>query len=199
MPDSEDTPRPRPRPRPSAPAAPVTLTKTPAPDVPQARRPRRFLRVWPVTLSLLAIVLLALNIWFFTIRSSNEDVESARSAAVSSAQSRLPKMLSYSYKTIATFARDAPTNATGKFRTSFAELVKSVIVPAATSNQIQTTASVKAIGVVRAQEDAVVLLALLDQSTTTKTKTAAQLDGSRVQVTMRHTGGQWLVADISPT
>ncbi len=196
-PTLELTKSPPARPKPVAKPGPADTDTTSPSDTPKRRLTTG--RAWIAVLSVLALGLLALDIWFFTIRSDNDDLASARTAAVANAKVRIPKMLSYSYKDISTFSTEAAKNATGQFRTSFNDLVKSVIVPAAKTSKIDTTATVKAIGIVRAQQDSVVLLAFIDQSTTTKTTTSARIDGSRVRVTMRHTGGTWLVADISPT
>ena len=69
--------------------------------------------------------------------------------------------------------------------------------PTATQRRIVTEAVVNAAGVVSVDSDAeVVVLVFLTQSTTTKNTEEPAVSGSRVEVTMRRTDSEWLIADL---
>jgi Mce-associated membrane protein len=121
----------------------------------------------------------------------------ARADALSSASSRLPQLLTYSY---GTFARDgsiALAQTTGSFHDSFASLLRTSVAPAAATKKITTSAKVTAAGVVRERGGEVTVLAFLTQ-TTTAPGSAPQVTTSRVDVTMKQIGRGWLIAGVQP-
>ena len=213
----EPTGRPRPRPRPyptprgeqSEPAPAVDVADVPdSADVADAepsavaaeasaRRP-----VPGVALLIAAAVVVAAfvaaNVWLYLVRSNDDAVESARTAAVASARERVPAMLSYKYTDITDYVAAAPDNATGRFKTDFTQLITRVIAPAATAQKIVTNAQVKSAGVIDAHADSVVVLVMLDQTTTSKNLKGSRVDGSRVRVVMTRAGGTWLVSSLTP-
>lgn len=141
--------------------------------------------------------LVAVNVWLALTRSDDDAAESARLAAVASARQRIPAMLSYDYRTIDHYLAVGPANTTGRFRTDFTQLVATVIAPAANREHVVTSTAVRAIGVTSAGADRVVLLVLLDQTTSNKTA-AHRHDASRDRVTMVHSGGSWLIGELTP-
>ena len=147
---------------------------------------------------MLVLALVAANIWLYVIRSGNDTIEQARHDASANARKRVPAMLSYTYKSVAAFATDAPKNATGAFKKDFAQLIRTVIAPAAEQQQLTTAATVKSVGVVEAHATRVVVLVLLNQTTSSKSIKTPRLDGSRLRVTMRASGGTWLVSELTP-
>ena len=185
-------PRPRPRPTTAAPAGPPPQTAA------AAGRPRARLLFVAVAAGVLVLALIGLNVWLWTVRADNSDVEQARHDALASARQRVPAMLSYDYRKIDSYARSAPQNATGRFKSDFTSLVKRIIAPAAVQQQITTKATVKQAGIVDASADQVTVLVLLDQTTTSKTSKKGRLDGSRDRVIMRKVDGTWLVAALDP-
>jgi Mce-associated membrane protein len=212
-------PRPRPRPYPhppeDAPAAaepasalepaspPDSAPVEPASSLEpassaQSRRSR--LRVALIVTAALIVVLgfVAANVWLFTIRSANSSVERARVAALAVARTRIPSMLSYSYNDISSYVAHAPANTTGDFRKDFTQLVTSVIEPAAKQQHITTKATVKSVGIIDAHKNSVVVLVMIDQTTTSDSAKGGRIDGSRVRVTMLRAGNTWLVDDMTP-
>lgn len=188
-------PQPRPRPRPFAgDAAPPP----PAPPAPPAQRSRTRIRLVPAIAVLLVLGLLGLNIWLWTVRSDNSDAEQARHDALASARQRVPAMLSYDYRKIDSYARTAPLNTTGRFKTDLTALIARVIAPLAKQKHVITAAEVKQAGVVDASGDQVTVLVLLDQTTTSTKQKKGELDGSRDRVVMRNVGGTWLIAALDP-
>jgi Mce-associated membrane protein len=197
-------PRPRPRPYPTPrddqPDQPTAVAVDPAtPAAPDQTRRRG---VPGVALLIAAAVVVtafvAANVWLYLVRSDNNAAESARDAAVTSARERVPAMLSYKYTDITDYVAAAPENATGQFKKDFTQLITRVIAPAATAQKIVTNAQVKSAGVIEAHADSVIVLVMLDQTTTSKNIKGSRVDGSRVRVVMTRTGSTWLVSSLTP-
>ena len=142
----------------------------------------------------------AANVWLYLVRSNNDATESAREdRAMTSARDRVPAMLSYKYTDITDYVsartrqRDRP--------------VQEGLHPAhhrgssrrrRRAQKIVTNAQVKSAGVIEAHADSVVVLVMLDQTTTSKNTKGARVDGSRVRVVMTRTGSTWLVSSLTP-
>ncbi|MGW5113150.1 hypothetical protein [Nocardia sp. NPDC004123] len=115
-----------------------------------------------------------------------------------SAQSRVPKVLSYDFNTVDSEFSTTTQNLTGKFRDDFGKLGASVIIPAAHRDSIVTKATIVGTAVVAAGRDEVTLLLFLNQETTSTKYQGPRLDGSRARVTMARDAGTWLISDITP-
>ncbi|WP_156094720.1 hypothetical protein [Nocardia lijiangensis] len=122
----------------------------------------------------------------------------AEQAAKDSAESRIPRVLSYDFNTMDTEFASATDNLTGTFRTDFDRLSSSVIVPAAHRDSIITRAKVVGTSVVTADPGEVTLLLFLNQETTSTKYQGPRLDGSRVRVVMTKVADEWLISDITP-
>ena len=107
-------------------------------------------------------------------------------------------MLSYTYSSIADYERTAPGNTTGAFKTQFTRLLTTVIAPTAIQQKQSVAATVKRVGIITANPRHVVLLVLLDQTTTSTTDPNGASNGSRERVTMSKVDGTWLVAALTP-
>ncbi|MFE3002781.1 hypothetical protein ACFXG4_48470 [Nocardia sp. NPDC059246] len=142
--------------------------------------------------ALLTMVLLGNSI------SEHRATAASAQAARDAAQSRLPAVLSYDFNSIDTDFPKVTDNLTGSFRDDFAKLSSSVIIPAAHRDSIVTKAKVVESSVVSATTDKVDLLLFVNQETNSGKYQGPRLDGSRVRVTMTHTGGQWLISEITP-
>lgn len=130
--------------------------------------------------------------------SDHRAVAAAEREARDSAQTRVPKVLSYDFNTVDSEFPTATQNLTGKFRDDFGKLGTSVIIPAAHRDAIVTKATIVGTAVVSAGRDEVTLLLFLNQETTSTKYQGPRLDGSRVRVTMTRDSGTWLISDITP-
>ncbi|MBF6149553.1 hypothetical protein [Nocardia nova] len=130
--------------------------------------------------------------------SDHRAVAAAERQARDSAQTRVPKVLSYDFNTVDSEFPTATQNLTGKFRDDFGKLGTSVIIPAAHRDAIVTKATIVGTAVVSASRDEVTLLLFLNQETTSTKYQGPRLDGSRVRVTMTRDSGTWLISDITP-
>ena len=123
--------------------------------------------------------------------------EAAADEALQSVRTRLPDLLSYRYATLEDDLENALRQTTGDFTDDYEALIDEVVRPTATQRRIVTEAVVNAAGVVSVDSDAeVVVLVFLTQSTTTKNTEEPAVSGSRVEVTMRRTDSEWLIADL---
>lgn len=163
-----------------------------------SRMSRRSATVTLVVLGLLVGAGTAATAVFGRSAADHNAAATAMKAARDSAQSRVPKVLSYDYNTVDSEFPGATQNLTGTFRDDFAKLGSSVIIPAAHRDSIVTKATIVGTSVVSADRDKVVLLVFLNQSTTSTKYQGPRLDGSRVRVTMADAAGTWLISDITP-
>ncbi|PPJ24965.1 hypothetical protein [Nocardia nova] len=125
-------------------------------------------------------------------------IRTAKTEAESAAKTELPAVLSYDFHTVDTDFPKVTDNLSGKFKDDFTHLSTSVIIPAAHKDSITTKAEVVGTSVVDAAADRVSLLMFLNQTTTSTTMPGPRLDGSRVRITMTHSGSRWLISDITP-
>ena len=164
-----------------------------------SRRRTRTLAVvaWCVV-GLLVAGLVAVNV---LLRMSNSDTAStdrAGSAAISAATTRIPVILSYSYKTLDSDIATALSNVTGSFKNDYQSLLQSAVAPVATQKQITTKATVVGTGLVVSHKNSAIVLVFVNQSTTSTASKTPQLDGSRIRVGLTKVHGQWLVSSLSP-
>jgi Mce-associated membrane protein len=126
-------------------------------------------------------------------------VESAGQAALASAKTRVPVMLSYDYTSLEGDLAIARGNAVGRFKREFDTLLREVVTPAASSKKVRTKAVVTAAGVVRKSADRVTVLLFITQTTTSGSGGAVPtVSGSRISVTMTKTSDGWFVSGLDP-
>lgn len=127
----------------------------------------------------------------------HDDVVSRTSAAArAAAAAEMPQILSYDYRSINSDLARASGYTTGEFRQQFSTLSSQIIAPAAIQQQTVTKATVPNSSVVSATADQVVVLLFVDQTTTSKAQRQPQPVASQVRVTMKQSGGRWLVAQF---
>lgn len=149
-------------------------------------------------IGLLVAALVSVNV---LLRMSNSDTTStdrAGQAAISAATTRIPVILSYSYKTLDSDIATALSNVTGSFKNDYQSLLQSAVAPVATQKQITTKATVVGAGLVVAHRNSAIVLVFVNQSTTSTASKTPQLDGSRIRVGLTKVHGLWLVSSLSP-
>ncbi|WP_431950381.1 hypothetical protein [Nocardia lijiangensis] len=188
-------------------AAPTGVESTPVRTILRSPRgwPQRLStlsrRATIATFAVLGILVGALGTATILLERSAADhraTAAAEQAAKNSAESRIPRVLSYDFNTMDREFASATDNLTGTFRADFDRLSSSVIVPAAHRDSIITRAKVVGTSVVTADPGKVTLLLFLDQETTSTKYQGPRLDGSRVRVVMTKVADQWLISDITP-
>jgi Mce-associated membrane protein len=154
-----------------------------------------------VTIAALVIVVAALAVatGVLALRErSAQAVQDARTASVAAARQEVPALLSYSYQKFGSHLARAEADTTGSFRATYHKLMSGQVEPAAMANHVVTQAKVSAASVISAERGSATLLLFLSEQTKTDAKQAAVLNDTAVRVTMRETGGRWLIAGLTP-
>jgi Mce-associated membrane protein len=133
---------------------------------------------------------------FFWMNGNGADT--ARTNAVSAAETDVPELLSYSSATFSSDLAKAEAATTPQFRSTYEKLMTSQIEPSAKAHQVVTSSTVSAAAVVNAQPKSAALLLFLNQQTKTATKAEPVLNSIAVQVEMTNVNGTWLVAGMTP-
>jgi Mce-associated membrane protein len=147
------------------------------------------------------VILVAASVYsvvlFFGGRTAGE-IEEARDAAATSADTAVVDMLSYRFDSVADQLGAAEGSLTPTFRAEFHALTLSTIIPAAVEKQISTSVTVAGTSTVSATTDSVDLLMFLNQNTTSLDQPEPATTGSRVIVTMTSVDGRWLLDGLRP-
>ncbi|MGH8894716.1 MAG: hypothetical protein ACRDWY_15650 [Actinomycetes bacterium] len=187
-------------------AAPTTAVldrpEPPRLSEPPAERPERRLRR-PVRadavllVALVLVIVLAVTAGLLAVRARGEDrAERARAQGLAAAEAHAVTLLSYDHRHLdRDFAR-ARDVLTGPFADDYATTTKKVVRPSALEVKAVVTAEVAASSVVRAGENRTVVLLFVDQTTTSTRLDGPKVDLNRVRLTMRRTGGEWLVSGV---
>jgi Mce-associated membrane protein len=173
--------------------APPPPVDRPEPGHGRPRRPSDLL----VLVALAVVVALAVTAGLLVLRARGEDrVEEARRAAQAAGERHAVTLLSYDHRHLdRDFARAADV-LTGSFADDYAETTEEVVRPTALEVKAVVTAEVVSSSVVRADENRVVLLLFVDQTTTSTRLEGPKVDLNRVRMTLSRTGGQWLVSGV---
>jgi Mce-associated membrane protein len=160
---------------------------------------RRYL-VGAVGLALVVIALAVTDLVLAGRASDRAAVQTAARDAQRAAETRVPAILSYSYKSLAHDLKAAQTNTTGAFHRDYQKLLSTVVEPSARSKKIVNKATVTGTGVVSGDAKHVVVLVFVTQTTTSASGGTPLVSGSRVNVTMTKTKthGAWLVSALNP-
>ncbi|HZU56777.1 MAG TPA: hypothetical protein VFA06_12975 [Actinocrinis sp.] len=131
--------------------------------------------------------------------------DQARAAAVAAAEKAAPVIFSYDYRHLDQDFAKAEALLTGTFRDQYAKTTQTVVKPTALQYQGVVKAVVAkpsdggapAVSVVSASPDQVVILAFIDQSTTSTRVTGTKVDQNRVLLTLTDTPQGWLVSAVN--
>jgi len=124
-------------------------------------------------------------------------VDSARTSALAAAKTYAVELASYDYRHLDQDFGQVLAHSTPTFRQSFTQssnALKSVL----TKYNATSKATVVAAGIVSASTSRVVALLFLNQSVSNSTqKGGPTSDQSRIEITMLHVGGKWLINAVS--
>ena len=153
----------------------------------------------PVVILSVVVVALAVGtgVLFFQWQSAQATV-TARSAAVTAAEQKVPTLLSYSYTSFGSDLAQAEADTTAQFRGTYGNLMTGQIEQAAKQDKVVTQATVSGTSVISARPGSATLLMFLSQQTKTSAKQESVLNDTAVQVVMRQVNGTWLVDDLLP-
>jgi Mce-associated membrane protein len=124
-------------------------------------------------------------------------MESDATAAREIAERAVVPVLSYDYRTLAQGQKEAESYLTPHYRDkAYRPLFKTIAANAPGTRTVVTTKVVES-AVVRAGEDRVEVLVLVDRPTTNSKQTTPITYEDHVTVTMARTGDGWLIDDMS--
>lgn len=177
-------------------------TRTGAGTDTQTRSVRR-----AVVTAVLAVALIAVVAIGAVLTVQYRDVirtDHARTAAMAAAQREAPVIFSYDYRHLDQDFAKAEALLTGSFRDQYAKTTQTVVKPTALQYHgvvkatvaQPTDGSAAAVSVVSASPDQVVILAFVDQATTSTRVSGTQVDQNRVLLTLTHTSQGWLVSGV---
>ncbi|MFS3128216.1 hypothetical protein ACLM5J_07400 [Nocardioides sp. Bht2] len=132
--------------------------------------------------------------WQAEHASRNAD---AGTEALAAAQQRVPLLLSYDAATLGDDLDRAVEMTTGGFRSEFSAMVADTVRPQAEKRGVSTSAEVTGAGIVSASADTVVVLCLIDQTTTGRSGRPARAI-SRVEVELVRVDDTWKIAGLKP-
>lgn len=164
-----------------------------------ASRPSRLHNAWWRRLALGVVLVLAIAAAGYATWGAHraQQLEDARAEALSSAQTRIPALLSYQNSRLDDDLARAIEQTTGSFRDDYSKVLEGVVAPTAKERGISTQAEVTAAGVVSAKVDSVTVLVFLTQTTTARGQRPT-VSGSRVEVLMKPDGADWKIAGLQP-
>jgi Mce-associated membrane protein len=147
---------------------------------------------------LLALALVLGAGWLYWDASTRRAARHAGDDAARTAQDSIVAILSYQPATVQqSLEAAAHDRLTGTFLDDYTQLIKTVVVPEAVGKRITVSAKVPATAVVSADPHRAVLLAYVDQTTTTGSA-APTRSNSAVRVTMDNVDGRWLISGFDP-
>jgi Mce-associated membrane protein len=148
-------------------------------------------------IGVLALLLVASAIWFYSGTASRRATEMARADAVAAARESIVEMLSYQPATADKKLSAARDRLTGQFLDDYNQLIQTVVIPGAKQKKITAAAEVSAAAAVSGGTDRAVVLAYVDQSLAVGSAAPTRTNSS-VRVTMEKVDGRWLIAGFDP-
>ena len=146
--------------------------------------------------AVVAVVLVVLAAFSWT-RPDPKAIESGADAARSAAERAVVPVLSYDYRTLAGGQKEAESQLTTRYRDKAFRPLFATIKENAPSTRTVVTTKVVSSAIVRAGEDRVEVLLLVDRPTTNKKQTTPVTYEDHVTVTMAKVDGGWLIDDMA--
>ena len=150
------------------------------------------------SVAVLALCAAALAAVAATRVSHRHALDRARENATAAATSGVATVLSYDYRHLASDFHHAEGLLTAHFRKQYDKTTAAGVEPLAQKYQARSSAQVTAAGAITTSVDRVVVLVFVDQTVTNSQLAAPRLDRSRIDVTLVHQAGRWLIDRLSP-
>ncbi|SFC60569.1 Mce-associated membrane protein [Nocardioides terrae] len=144
----------------------------------------------------LAVVLVAAAAFSWT-RPDPKAIESNADSARSAAERAVVPVLSYDYRSLDEGQKEAESWLTPRYRDKDYRPLFATIKQNAPGTQTVVATKVVESAIVRAGEDRVEVMVLLDRPTTNKQQTSPVTYEDHVRVTMQRSGDDWLVDDMT--
>jgi Mce-associated membrane protein len=128
-----------------------------------------------------------------------EAIANARFDAVAQARQRVAEVLSYGVDTIDADVERGRQATAGTFAQYYVSFAQRAIAPAVRQAGTSSLAVVGRAAAVSVSPDTVVVVAFIDQRTSSKVQPEPRSTSSTVRVTMTNVAGQWLISELTPT
>jgi Mce-associated membrane protein len=152
----------------------------------------------PVVALLLVTALMAAAATYLWLQVREHDqTESARRSGLEASRDAARLLFSYDYRTLDKDFATGRALTTGEFRNQYAKTTTRVVADVARQYKAVVKADVVGAGVVRATPNEVVTVVYVNQVTTSTRVTGEKVDLSRVRMTLRRSGGKWLVTSVN--
>ena len=150
---------------------------------------------------LLLVVLVAVGLAVLLVhdrgdRDRRQAVDAARTQALATARKAAPLLLSYDYRTLDKDFKAALSYTDGEFKKQYQQTTSSVVSPVAVRYKAVVRAELIELGASSATDDKVVVIAFLNQVTTSTRVTGTKLDQSRVRMVLQRSGSDWKVVSV---
>ena len=145
----------------------------------------------------LLVAVLAGNVALRVAIDDARDGQGSGTAALESASTRIPVMLSYDFRTFDAHVALAVGNTTGEFADEMRATLTQQIKPDVEARRVVNQVQVASAGVVKSSDDSVTVLMLMTQVTQAGAE-APVTGGVRVLATMKNTDDGWLVSGLEP-
>lgn len=150
--------------------------------------------------TVLIVIVIALGVLAFVQHKRLSDARSldkARNEAQAAANTKMPQLVSYSYKTIDKDIAAAKADVTGSFADQYNTLVTQEIRPGVIQQQVVATTKSAGASVISASHNQAEVLVFLVQTTTRKSLTAPETLSSTARVTMTKEKNTWLISNFA--
>jgi Mce-associated membrane protein len=162
-----------------------------------SRRAGRVRTGWRVAWTVVLVILVAgvgTGCWLLHGSvAGTQDSQSDSAAAAAAAKTETQQLLSWNYKNLTPGTAQGLADTTGEFAGEWKTLVSQYIAPGVKGEDTVTVAKVSDVAPISVNGNEVSVLVFLDQSTTDKKDTKAQVAESQLQLTMEKVGGKWLI------
>lgn len=164
------------------------------------RIPRFGRRDTPVLLlALITVATSALVTLYFTqYRPDRMTNDAAREAVLTAATEGTVALLSYSPDTLTKDFATAKAHLTGDFLSYYNDFTDQIVGPAARQKAVKTTAKVIEAAASSITPDSAVVLAFINQTTTSTEKPDPAISASSVKITLKRFGSSWLISSFDP-
>jgi len=129
---------------------------------------------------------------------SSTSEKSNSAAALATARTSITTLLTYQGKDIAHELSAEEHLLTPEYAGTYRDMMLRQVAPTAQAANASVAASVVASGIVRASSQSVVTLLFVNVTTHTAKDPNPVTQGSRLRVTLDHSGKRWLVSNVEP-
>jgi Mce-associated membrane protein len=151
-----------------------------------------------LAVSVIAAMALAAGVFFLQYRPDRQLDDAAARRAIQAASDGAVASLSYSTDSMDRDFANAKSHLTGEFLRYYDTFTKQIVTPAVQQKHITQTAAVIRAAVSELHPESAVVLAFLNETTTSIDKQQPLITPSSVRITLTKVSGSWLISKLEP-